>query len=413
MTEIRTLVVADSHADTEDLVTALDGDGFSVRLVGPADLPAGPELSDGTDLVLLSASLGLQRIALLSRRMATGGDGPAVLVFPQDEMEALEACVRGGFEFVTPPFRPSLVRSRMSSALERGHLVGAVEEMATEASLLGYERELDTAREIQTGFLPDVLPSAPGWDLAGRLRSARHVSGDFYDGFELVDGHRFGLVIADVCDKGVSAALFVALIRTLVRHTAEQTGSWDLVDEVPSLVEADGETAPAARPTPPRLSLGAGPLLQSVISTNRYLTRNHLRQGYFATLVFGVLDPETGGVLYVNGGHNPPVLLRADGGHTLLEPTGPAIGMMPDSAYSLGYAALDPGDVLFLYTDGVVEAQSGTGAFFSMERLIQVLEQADGSAEDRIDAVEAAVAEHVGTAEQSDDLTMLVLRREA
>jgi serine phosphatase RsbU (regulator of sigma subunit) len=366
----------------------------------------------GPDALLVSASLGLQRVAMLARRFAHLPSPPTTIVFPQGDLGALEACVRGGFDYVLPPFLPSLLRSRMSSCWERGQLANAVEDMAAEASLRSYERDLSIAHEIQSGFLPEHLPAPHGWDVASRFRPARQVAGDFYDGFELVDGRRLGFVVADVCDKGVGAALFMALIRTLLRHTAEHTGASSLAetddDVVNVMSTADGGTLP-----PPLLSVGAGPLVQAVVATNRYLTRNHLRQGYFATLIFGVLDPGSGQLLYINGGHNPAVLLRADGSHTLLTPTGPAVGMMPHSSYALGHTSLERGDTLLLYTDGVVEARAVNGALFGMDQLLEVLREPVRSAETMLSNVDIALRGHVGGAEQSDDITMLALHRSA
>lgn len=401
------LVVADSSARVPELVPALSEGGFAVRTATEDQVLASSE-SDWPDGLLVSASLGLQRVAMLARRFAHLPNPPTTIVFPQGDLGALEACVRGGFDYVLPPFLPSLLRSRLSSCWERGQLASAVEDMAAEASLRAYERDLAIAHEIQSGFLPDKLPAPHGWDVASRFRPARQVAGDFYDGFELVDGRRLGFVVADVCDKGVGAALFMALIRTLLRHTAEHTGASSLAgtdDAMARVVTSEGASLP------PMLSVGAGPLVQAVVATNRYLTRNHLRQGYFATLIFGVLDPTSGALLYINGGHNPALLLRADGGHTLLSPTGPAVGMMPHSSYALGHANLERGDTLLLYTDGVVEARATDGSLFGMDRLLEVVHAANGSADNTLSDVDLALGAHVGGAEQSDDITMLALHR--
>lgn len=401
------LVVADEAARMPALEPALSEGGFAVRTATEDEVLASDE-QEGPDGLLVSASLGLQRVALLARRFAHLPAPPTTIVFPQDDLDALEACVRGGFDYIMPPFLPSLLRSRMSSCWERGQLVSAVEDMAAEASLRAYERDLAIAHEIQSGFLPEKLPAPHGWDVASRFRPARQVAGDFYDGFELVDGRRLGFVVADVCDKGVGAALFMALIRTLLRHTAEHTGGAG-GDEVPAAGAVS--MAEAGTSLPPMLSVGAGPLVQAVVATNRYLTRNHLRQGYFATLIFGVLDPASGALLYINGGHNPAVVMRADGSHTLLAPTGPAVGMMLHSSYALGQASLERGDTLLLYTDGVVEARATGGALFGMDRLLTAMSAPVKSAETVLSGIDTALRAHVGGAEQSDDITMLALHR--
>ncbi|MGW4401146.1 PP2C family protein-serine/threonine phosphatase [Amycolatopsis nivea] len=401
------LVVADPAARMPRLEPALADGGFEVRTATEDEVLAGGERLAPPDGLLVSASLGLQRVALLARRFAHVPNPPTTIVFPQDDFDALEACVRGGFDYVLPPFLPSLLRSRMSSCWERGQLAGAVEDMAAEASLRAYERDLAIAHDIQSGFLPEKLPAPHGWDVASRFRPARQVAGDFYDGFELVGGRRLGFVVADVCDKGVGAALFMALIRTLLRHTAEHTGTAGR----PGDAAGPAPAAEAGEQLPPMLSVGAGPLVQAVVATNRYLTRNHLRQGYFATLIFGVLDPASGGLLYINGGHNPAVLLRADGSHTLLTPTGPAVGMMLHSSYGLGCARLERGDTLLLYTDGVVEARASGGSLFGMDRLMTAISEPVTSAEAVLSEIDKALRAHVGAAEQSDDITMLALHR--
>nr|WP_052478480.1 SpoIIE family protein phosphatase [Kibdelosporangium sp. MJ126-NF4]CEL18438.1 Serine phosphatase RsbU, regulator of sigma subunit [Kibdelosporangium sp. MJ126-NF4]CTQ97921.1 Serine phosphatase RsbU, regulator of sigma subunit [Kibdelosporangium sp. MJ126-NF4] len=378
MTSATALLVADPATCTEDLDTALRRDGFAVS---HADIDSMTTATGAPpDLVLVSASFGLHRVALLSQRLAGPGGSPTVVVFPGDDLSELQSCVRGGFDYVLPPFLPDLLRTRLASCRERGRLTRAVEEMAAMASLREHERDLSIAREIQSGFLPEELPSAPGWELAARFQPAKQVAGDFYDGFELRDG-RLGLVVADVCDKGIGAALFMALIRTLLRHTAQHTDTGD-------------------------------PLRQAVTGTNRYLARNHLHQGYFATLFFGVLDPETGMLCYINGGHNPPVILRAAGGRCLLEPTGPAVGLMPDSEFEVGQTRVLPGDRLFVYTDGVVEARDAGGGQFGTDRMLDVISRPAASADVLLDRVDERLRRHVGSAEQSDDITMLVLRRQ-
>lgn len=400
------LLVTDPTATPAELVAALAEGGFAVLQRAESQLPDRPGEPD-PDMVLLPASLGLQRVALLSRRYAHRPSPPTTIVFAHGDDAALEACVRGGFDYVVPPFLPTLLRSRLVSCWERRQLVGAVEDMAAAASLREYERDLSIAHDIQAGFLPERMPVPSGWDLAHRFRPARQVAGDFYDGFELVDGRRLGFVVADVCDKGVGAALFMALIRTLLRHTAEHTGESGeaLAGSLPERAAGSVVTVP------PLLSLGAGPLVQAVVATNRYLVRNHLQQGYFATLIFGVLDPRSGVLIYINCGHNPALLLRAAGGHRLLEPTGPAVGIMPQSTYALGYVTLDPGDTLLLYTDGVTDARAADGLLFGADRLLRTSCGHRRSAEELLTDVDRALAAHVGAAEQFDDITMLALHR--
>jgi sigma-B regulation protein RsbU (phosphoserine phosphatase) len=284
-----------------------------------------------------------------------------------------------------------------------------MEAIEAQAELISYERELKIGREIQEGFLPEGLPTPEGWDLDVRFRPARKVAGDFYDAFELVNRRRLALVVADVCDKGVGAALFMALIRSLLRHTAEHSGLQSLMTAPQYLGQADGSGQPTLIPV-----VGATPLMNAVVGTNGYLTRNHSGQGYFATMFFSVLDPATGSLVYINGGHNPPLLVPREGGVPRpLEPTGPAVGVIPDCEFALGYAQVRPGDTLFVYTDGVPEARDERGEFFGDERVLELLSVPAESGRALLERIESALREHTGSAEQHDDITMMAVHRTA
>jgi sigma-B regulation protein RsbU (phosphoserine phosphatase) len=407
MSKSTALIVGEQSVSTMELNNALQLGGFDTMVATPEEVVTWQEQDVHADTLLVSAELGLHRIALLSERFAIPGQPLTTVVFPEDDMAALETCVRAGFDYVTRPFAPSLLRTRLTTCWERGQLTMAVEEMATTASLHSYERDLAIAHEIQeSGFLPDVLPRPAGWEVDARFHPARIVAGDFYDAFELVGGRRLALVIGDVCDKGVGAALFMALIRTMLRHTAEQAGGWDMPGDGLPRPEAQAES-----PLRPSLSAGAGPLLAAVTGTNSYMARHHRRQGYFCTLFFGILDPVSGTLVYINGGHNPAILVRAEGGHTLLLPTGPAVGMFANSSYLLGQASLAPGDWLFMYTDGVTESRNLGGEFFGMQRTLDVVTQQGRTATELLEAVDRMLRRYTGAAEQHDDITMLSLRR--
>ena len=410
MTARTALVVADQGTTTADLDAALGEAGFQVVHHSVGELMIRPAANAVAELTMVSASLGLKQVALLDQRLSSAGFASTFVVFPQNDFAALEACARSGFDYVTPPFLPALLQERVASCQERSRLTSVVEEIAATVKLREYERDLAIARDIQSGFLPNELPSRDGWEFAARFKPAREVAGDFYDGFELVNGRRLGFVVADVCDKGVGAALFMALIRTLLRHTAEHTGGWSVMEDVSS-GGIDPTTVSGTFPAS-MLSVGASPLMHAVTGTNRYLARNHHEQAYFATLFFGVLDPASGMLIYVNGGHNPPVLLRCgDGEQVLLPPTGPAVGIQEDSRYVIGSAHLAPGDSLFIYTDGVVDARNLDGELYTMDRLRAVVDTPVSSAQALIDTVDDSLRAHVQAADQFDDITMIALRR--
>ena len=299
-----------------------------------------------------------------------------------------------------------------------------------ESSLLRYKRELQIGRGIQASFFPATLPQPTGWELAARFHAAREVAGDFYDAFALPQD-KIGLVIADVCDKGVVAALFMALLRSLLRATIQQH-YYLTTHEVPKTSAygqpAGGEQGEGrSRPFAPMDSTA---LLDTVRLINGYIGSNHADTHIFATLFFGILDPISGKILYANCGHIPPLLVaqagtersrsartersRSDGMETKLMPTGPAIGLLPEARYTVQEVQLEPGDTLLAYTDGVTEARNPNGNLFGEKRLMSlIMNRPYGSAAALLDEIETAVNEHTTGADPSDDITMLALRRSA
>ena len=268
--------------------------------------------------------------------------------------------------------------------------------------------ELDKGREIQKNFLPASLIELPGWQFAAYFKPARQVAGDYYDVFRL-SGNRVGLVVADVCDKGVGAALFMALFRSLIRIFSGQ-------------FEVNGGSCPGSSlpleiaPDPVSDAAIDRPdleVLQAVVHTNRYIASNHGDLGMFATLIFGVLDPVSGHLSYINAGHDPIYVLRPGGGiRAQLEATGPAVGIEGNSTFAVRHATIRPGETFFSYTDGIPEATSREGEFFGKKRLMGLLEGPLASASGLVAAIAGQVSDHTGEAEQFDDITMLAVRRD-
>lgn len=285
--------------------------------------------------------------------------------------------------------------------------------LAQQSQFLKGERDLQIGRQIQLDFLPESLPEIPGWEIAAYFHPAREVAGDFYDAFPMPNG-RIGLVMADVCDKGVGAALFMSLFRTLVRVLARQTYSLSLLDQL------TGDT-PRRKPGSKKTALqekkirlpktGTQALQNAITLTNDYIAQTHYRTSMFATMFFGVLDPATGNMIYINAGHEAPIVYGLEGIKTHLDSTGPAVGMMPGMDFKIEQIRLAPGDSLFTYTDGVPEAHAPSGEMFSDQRLYALLEKHAESATKTIDQVEKAVRTHISTAPQFDDITMLAIRR--
>ncbi|HEY2980503.1 MAG TPA: GAF domain-containing protein [Anaerolineales bacterium] len=240
------------------------------------------------------------------------------------------------------------------------------------------ETEIQLARQIQQTFIPQTLPAPAGWQLSARWRTAREVGGDFYDVLEL-PGNLLGLFIADVADKGVPAALFMALTRTLVRAAVIETES------------------PA----------------EALRRVNDLLVPD-TQQGMFVTAVYGVLDLAAGLFTYANAGHNPPLWVRAgDGSVERLTRTGIALGAVEDSNMTEKSVQLAPGDSLLLYTDGVTEAFDADGDLFGESRLIESLQQGPNpSADALLETVEMHLNAFIGSTPLGDDLTMLAVRRQ-
>jgi sigma-B regulation protein RsbU (phosphoserine phosphatase) len=240
-------------------------------------------------------------------------------------------------------------------------------------------QELQIAGQIQASFLPNIFPSIDGWQLAVTLLPARETSGDFFDVIELSDG-RLGILVADVADKGVGSALYMALSRTLIRTYAEE-------------YEAEPEVVFYA-------------------ANNRLL--KDARANLFVTAFYGILDPENGSLTYCNAGQNPPLLIRNSNQENIisLQRTGIAIGIEENSTWTTETITIDHGDILVLYTDGIPDAQDEDGDFFDDEPIIEITRtNADNFAHEIQSSIIDAVQEFSGTAPQSDDITLMVLMR--
>jgi sigma-B regulation protein RsbU (phosphoserine phosphatase) len=160
------------------------------------------------------------------------------------------------------------------------------------------------------------------------------------------------------------------------------------------------------------LSTGTTALKNAIDLTNNYITRNHGRTNMFATVFFGVLDPASGTMAYINGGQTPPYLIGPQGIKKVLEPTGPAVGLLPGMEFGIEQVDLEPGDILFACTDGVTDAKSPGGDFFDEKRLEALLKEPADSAQALLDRIEEKLTAFIGSEHQFDDITMLALRRE-
>ena len=275
-----------------------------------------------------------------------------------------------------------------------------LQESKRQSALARYE--LDKGQQMQKEFLPEQLPQISGWNIAAFFEPARQVAGDFYDAFLLPNGH-VGLVIGDVCDKGVASALFMALFRSLIRVFSGQTQLSEL-----AILTDDSSVRPKTETNSAHIKA-----LKAVELTNNYVAQNHSEIIMFVTLFFGILEPATGLLSYINGGHVPLVILNPQGVKERLEPTGMAVGALPNQKFEIKQTYLEPGDILFGYTDGVTDAKSPTGEKFTTEKLLSLLNQYSDSAEALLDGIRGIVMSHIDEAVQFDDITMLAVRRKS
>ncbi len=291
------------------------------------------------------------------------------------------------------PDRPAHPRHRALYEGAGGQIARALESVllsneAAEAERL--EQELRVAREIQTSLLPAAPPRLPGWDIAADWRSARLVGGDFFDFWELParpqqpdmepEPATLGLVIADVSDKGVPAAMFMALARSLVRAAA----------------------------------LDGSPPARALERANRWITRDS-ESGMFVTLFYARLATATGELCYTSAGHNPPLLYRpASRTFEELWTPGIALGVLEEVALQEARVTLAPGDLLVCYTDGVTEAINEQTEPFDKSRLCDLIVQHHAAgANELLAAITAAVARFTQGQVPFDDITLVVVKREA
>lgn len=265
-------------------------------------------------------------------------------------------------------------------------------------ALQEFQQQLEIGRRIQQNFFPDEMPHPDGWELVARFHPAREVAGDFYDAFYTPQG-RIGLVIADVCDKGLAAALFMSLVRSLLRAFSQQSA---FLRQMQTSKQGTDPFAP--------LPDSEFDLLNTIRLTNAYIGSNHQQSHMFATLFFGVLDPQTGHLIYINAGHNPPIVFNAAGVKTTLRPSGPAVGLIKQADYTVQQIQLAPGDTLLAYTDGVTEARNPEQEPFTTERLTRLLAPRAHSAIALLEKIDSDVHNHIAGGEPFDDIAMLAAR---
>ena len=290
-----------------------------------------------------------------------------------------QAMNNGAFDFATKPIDLDDLSVTIEKAIEQIHYIKEMQKEHNE--LTGIKGDLAVAREIQQAILPRIFPPFPEeantLDIAASMNAAKDVGGDFYDFFR-IDNDRIGFTIADVSGKGVPAAIFMAVARTLIRATGIR---------------------------------GVSPA-ECMTYINALLSQEAVNN-MFVTVFYGIYNIHTGEVTYANAGHNPPYLVRADGSMEMLPLSKDIVaGAFDDFQYSQESLQLEPGDTLLLYTDGVTEAINTEDKEYGEGRLEKQLAQCSNlSCQEIIDKVKEDVKAFAGEAEQSDDITLFALKR--
>ena len=260
------------------------------------------------------------------------------------------------------------------------HAALAIRQAALHAQVVEkkkLEYEISVARDIQQNLLPKQLPQIANYEFAGLNLPSEMVGGDYYDFIPMGDD-RLCFAIGDVAGKGIPAAFLMATLRTALHAHS-----------------GDGDTLPLA---------------QLLTKINR-LIFNSAPHNMFITLFYGILEPATGRVTFVNAGHNPPLFLKGNGELQQLRTGGITLGLKKEVQYDLAEILLRPDDILLLYTDGISEAMDAQHNEYGEERLIQILrENRELPAEKITDSIVNDVQRHRGSAPQNDDITLAIIK---
>jgi sigma-B regulation protein RsbU (phosphoserine phosphatase) len=301
-----------------------------------------------------------------------------IIVSAYGDMNNIRAAMNlGAFDFVTKPINFEDLNVTIDKTL--GHIQNLINAQRTKSRLEGILHELNVASEIQQSILPRNFITDESIEMFAKMNAAKEIGGDFYDFFWLdAENTKLGIVIADVSGKGVPAALFMTVSRTLIRaHAYNDT-------------QAPGEC---------------------MTKVNNALHKDNTNV-MFVTTFYGTLDTKSGILTYSNAGHNPPHLVRKGGAiESITKKHGMALGVMEDLVYKEDQIQLNPGDLFFLYTDGVTEAETADGSFYGDARLIANLERyRDLAASELINTIRSDITTFAAGWPQSDDITMLAVR---
>jgi serine phosphatase RsbU (regulator of sigma subunit)/anti-sigma regulatory factor (Ser/Thr protein kinase) len=313
-------------------------------------------------------------------------DADSILIIPILSKNEVIGTI--GMPFISPDYefdqnKIELARSiafHIASSVENARLY-AKTEMALDVA----ERDLEIGRQIQSGFFPENIPEIQGWEFAAYFKAARQVAGDFYDIFELDNKRLIVFVIADVCDKGVGAALFMVLFRSLIRSFSE------------------------LRLTENNVSSEPGDIISAV---NNYITKTHGSSNMFASMFYGVIVPGSGELYYVNAGHEAPVILDSSGRIKLrLGPDAPVAGMMPEITFPVNRVAIEESDIFFAFTDGTTDARNHNQDLYSEKTILELIAAEWTSAYSMLFSLNSDLNSFIGNQNQYDDITQISFRK--
>ena len=305
----------------------------------------------------------------------------SVIVSAYGDMQNIRTAMNlGAFDFVTKPINFGDLEVTINKTLQELQIIKRA--MQEHDQLVAVQRDLNIATRIQQSILPQTFPPFPDrteFEIYAQMIPAKEVGGDFYD-FFFIDHDRLAFVIGDVSGKGVPAAIFMAVSRTLLKATASQlVNPGECLRRVNSMLIAESDAE------------------------------------MFVTIFYGVLNTRTGEVQYSSGGHNSPYIVRANGNVEPLEGTGGIfLGKIDNLEYDVHKTSLQHGDTLFMYTDGVTEAMNKERNVFADTRLVECLQRSKGqSLEKMLNCIYTEVTSFAAGAPQSDDITMMTLRYNA
>lgn len=383
----RILIVDDEPFNVDYLEQELADFGYELLTAANGEEALEKIRTGAPDLVLLDIMMPIMDgFTVLEQAKADAAirNIPIIIISANNDLQSVvKGLQKGAEDYLPKPFEPTILYARISASLDRKRL-----RDQEQVYLQSLENELNIARNIQQEFLPAELPVLEGWEIAPYFKAAKFVAGDYYDAFTLPNGNLV-FIVGDVCGKGIGAALFMTLFRSLLRATS--TAGY--------LVEETATFSPAKH------------IEQAIHMTNNYVATTHEQALVFSTVFIGILNPTTGALTYVNAGNEAPFLIRNDGTFEELRPTGPVVGAMPGVAYKVREVLLNSGDSLLAFTDGIPDSKNQQDDFYGHERLVEFIKQKDASATALVNRLGKELDLFIDTEEQFDDITILALRK--